>query len=378
MRKDRKGDDSMKNSANMFSRKKSLNDVKRTVLRTALALMLALVLSLLPASSGLSHITDARAASAKLSLTRFTLVEGKSKTITVKGGKATAWKSSDTKVATVSKGKVKALSCGVCDITATVGGKTLTCKLQVVPSEEDAQEKILAMKKKYPEGTSWTSKNSYTFKHLNNKSMTVNECQAFAFMMSDAAYGDLPAYVTYDFGQLKPGDVIFVLAGSRLSDGSSTSGPHAVCVVSADYDKDELIVCEGNYLGTVHWDAKLTISEFATYAGQVVITRYLHPGVADYLKKPGAEKITSNEKESDGYYYVRWKKLDKNCEGYQILLSDKKDMPWKETAVYYQAKNYNYVCTDWGEEYYFRVRAFNFDNGKITYGKWSKVKKVKM
>ena len=371
----------MKNSANTLPRKKSLNNVKRPVFRRVFALLLVFVLALLPASSGTGSITAVSAASAKLSLTRFTLVEGKSKTITVKGGKATAWKSSDTKVATVSKGKVKALSCGVCDITATVGGKALTCKLQVVPSESDAQEKILAMKKKYPEGTSWTSKNTYTFKHLNNKSMTVSECQAFAFMMSDAAYGDLPAYVTYDFGQLKPGDVIFILAGSRLSDGSSTSGPHAVCVVSADYDNDELIVCEGNYdsPGTVHWDAKLSISEFATYAGQVVITRYLHSGVADYLKKPGAEKITSNEEESDGYYYVRWKKLDKNCEGYQILICDKKDMPWKETAVYYQAKNYNYVCTDWGgEEYYFRVRAFNFDNGKITYGKWSKVKKVKM
>ena len=266
---------------------------------------------------------------------------------------------------------------GVCTITAKTSSKTLTCKVQVVPTEKQATKKILAMKKKYPEGKSWTSKNKYTFKHLKGQTLHVNECQAFAFMMSDAAYGSLPAYISYDFGKLKPGDVIFVLAGSTLSDGSSSSGSHALCVQSVDYDKDELICCEGNYGGKVHWDAKLTISEMATYAGQVIITRQLYQDGAKnagFPSKPKPEKITGNKKKSDGYRYAYCKKV--KCTGYQFLLAESSKFPWKETAVYYRGKDYNYLYGNFETNWYMKVRAFNIKGVKITYGKWSKAKKV--
>lgn len=325
----------------------------------------------------------AKAASAKLSVTQTTVEIGKKKTLKVSGAKASSWKSSDSKIATVSKkGVVKGKKEGVCTITAETSSGKLSCKIQVVPTTKKAAEKILAMKDKYPEGTSWTSKNKYTFKHLDGKSMSVTECQAFAFMMSDEAYGDLPAYVSYDWGQLRVGDVVFILAGSSLSDGSRTTGAHVMCVISVDYDNDELIVCDGNRDGKVHWGSKLTISEMATYAGQCIVTRCLPEEGRKDSKRPGAQKVTENKKDkaSDGdtYNFVYCKKFDENCTGYQFLLSDKESLPWKETAVYYRGKDFNYIYGLFNETYYCKVRAFYLVDGKILYGAWSPVTKVKI
>ena len=352
--------------------------MKKT-LKVSVAVMIAtiLVVCLLPASFGSLGQTEVQAATAKISATKLTVEKGDSKTLKVTGAKVKSWSSSKSSVASVSKGVVMGKKRGVCTITAKTSSKTLTCKVQVVPTEKQATKKILAMKKKYPEGKSWTSKNKYTFKHLKGQTLHVNECQAFAFMMSDAAYGSLPAYISYDFGKLKPGDVIFVLAGSTLSDGSSSSGSHALCVQSVDYDKDELICCEGNYGGKVHWDAKLTISEMATYAGQVIITRQLYQDGAKnagFPSKPKPEKITGNKKKSDGYRYAYCKKV--KCTGYQFLLAESSKFPWKETAVYYRGKDYNYLYGNFETNWYMKVRAFNIKGVKITYGKWSKAKKV--
>ena len=140
--------------------------MKKSAIRIIFTMLLTAMFFALPIMSSLDAVPVQAASSAKLSVTKLTLVKGKSKTIKVKGGKASAWKSSNSKVATVSKGKVKAVGYGICDITATVGKSTLTCKLQVVPSQKEAASKILAMKKEYPEDTKWTDgTRSYTFKN---------------------------------------------------------------------------------------------------------------------------------------------------------------------------------------------------------------------
>ncbi|MBO4460783.1 MAG: S-layer homology domain-containing protein [Clostridiales bacterium] len=80
--------------------------------------------------------TKAASVTLKLDKSKADIVCGKTLTLkaTVKGTKQTVtWKSSDTKVATVDKnGKVKAKMAGAVTVTATVAGKTATCKVTVL------------------------------------------------------------------------------------------------------------------------------------------------------------------------------------------------------------------------------------------------------
>ena len=80
------------------------------------------------------------ASKVKLSKKTVKLEVGKTKKIKVKGttDKVT-WATSDKKVATVSsKGKITAKGEGSCKITATVGSKTLTCKVNVTAKKSSS------------------------------------------------------------------------------------------------------------------------------------------------------------------------------------------------------------------------------------------------
>ena len=81
------------------------------------------------------------ASKVKLSKKTVKLEVGKTKKIKVKGttDKVT-WATSDKKVATVnSKGKITAKGEGSCKITATVGSKTLTCKVTVTAKQSSSK-----------------------------------------------------------------------------------------------------------------------------------------------------------------------------------------------------------------------------------------------
>jgi uncharacterized protein YjdB len=71
----------------------------------------------------------------KISANTLTLESGNSQTLKISGTtKTPAWSSSDKSVATVSgKGTVSAVKEGSATVTASVGGKKLTCKITVVP-----------------------------------------------------------------------------------------------------------------------------------------------------------------------------------------------------------------------------------------------------
>lgn len=113
--------------------------------RGLLALALTALLGLGTVSLVALSPTDAHAAGKpKLSSTSKKVIKGKTFTLTVKNtaGKKVAWKSSNKKVATVSKkGKVTAKKAGTATITAKVGGKKLTCTVKVYGS---AKQKALA------------------------------------------------------------------------------------------------------------------------------------------------------------------------------------------------------------------------------------------
>jgi hypothetical protein len=72
------------------------------------------------------------ASSPKLNATKLNLIVGQTKTLNVLNNqKSVKWSSSNTKVATVSNGKVKAISAGTATIKAKTGTKTLSCKVVV-------------------------------------------------------------------------------------------------------------------------------------------------------------------------------------------------------------------------------------------------------
>lgn len=72
------------------------------------------------------------AAKVSLSAKKASLSVGTSKKLKLKNAKNVTWKSSNKKIATVTKdGKVRAVSAGSCVITATAGGKSYSCKITV-------------------------------------------------------------------------------------------------------------------------------------------------------------------------------------------------------------------------------------------------------
>ena len=123
------------------------------------------------------------------------------------------------------------------------------------PTPQEVYNSIIAMKAQYPEGMTYTNANpagGYLFKGLTNIRMYGYGCAAFAFIMSDAAFGNLPATTIYDFNwdAIRVGDIL-------RTDYNS----HSVIVL--EKHTNYVIVAEGNYGGQVHWGRKIDKNELA-------------------------------------------------------------------------------------------------------------------
>ena len=109
-----------------------MKKTKKIIGVVCLAIVMAMVVpSIVPSLS--ETVTVEAASKVKLNKTKATMYVGKSTQLKVKGTtKKVTWKSSNKKVATVSKkGKVTAKKKGKATITATVSGKKYTCKVTV-------------------------------------------------------------------------------------------------------------------------------------------------------------------------------------------------------------------------------------------------------
>ncbi len=149
--------------------------------------------------------------------------------------------------------------------TAVYNDKTrgdFTVTFDKIPTEQEVYNKLISFKQKYPEGTPCTNeKNSYISKTLFPMvTFEGKGCVAFAAELSDAAFGDFPGRYSFDFKNVRAGDII------RLSDNN-----HSVIVLKVEGDK--VTIAEGNYNRSVHWERTLSLSK-AVEEWNYIITRY--------------------------------------------------------------------------------------------------------
>lgn len=116
-------------------------------------------------------------------------------------------------------------------------------------------EALIAMKSKYPQGMPWTNANEYQTWGILGRG-----CAAFAFILSDAAFGPGPYRVHYDFSNIRVGDII------RLNYDT-----HSVIVL--EVRNNSVIVAEGNYNSMINWGREISFEEI-NRTGTYVQTRY--------------------------------------------------------------------------------------------------------
>ena len=144
-----------------------------------------------------------------------------------------------------------------------------------IPSYAEVQNAMLALKEQegYTEGTPWTNFEPYGSN--GNKGSTYRwkggpvkgassgvGCAAFAFILSDEAFGNLPSR-TIDNGNFKYEDI-------KVGDILRINNSHFVIVTQVS--PGGVIVAEGNYNKSVHWGRALSKDE--VMAANFIVTRY--------------------------------------------------------------------------------------------------------
>lgn len=128
-----------------------------------------------------------------------------------------------------------------------------------VPTQEQAYASMIALKSSYPEGMRWTNDNFYGWK--GGVYSGGYGCAGFAFLLSDAAFGELPArkVTGFQYSDVKVGDIL------RINNGS-----HSVIVL--EVHEDNVILAEGNYNSSIHWGRSLSRQEVMN--AEYLMTRY--------------------------------------------------------------------------------------------------------
>ena len=127
------------------------------------------------------------------------------------------------------------------------------------PTEEEVHAILLSMKGEYYEGRPWTNANSYSWKGGIYSSGA--GCAGFAFLMSDAAFGSLPARM------IKPVSLKDIRVGDILRINNNT---HSVIVL--EVHDDHVVIAEGNYNNSIHWGR--TLSKSVVESADYMLTRY--------------------------------------------------------------------------------------------------------
>ena len=187
-----------------------------------------------------------------------------------------------------------------------------------VPTPQEAYEAMIALQSKFPEGMHWTdaSSGTYTWKGgrgENGEIATMGTgCVNFAFQLSDAAFGTLPARMLkeneFEFADIHVGDILIISLG------------HSVIVLQVN--DDSMVIAEGNYNQSIHWGRVVTKSEVEQSVH--VLTRYpkgyIPPNNPDADTVIKEDSIQDDEGNPSG---LRWKLTKSGT----LTISGNGDMP---------------------------------------------------
>ncbi len=131
--------------------------------------------------------------------------------------------------------------------------------VQQGPTEEEVYQRMMALKPSYPEGMRWTNDDGYEW---NGGIWSMGYgCAGFAFILSDAAFGYLPARRIYNItiADVRVGDIL------RVNNDSHS-------VIITEVHDDYVVLAEGNYNSSIHWGRIMSAAQVA--ASDYVVTRY--------------------------------------------------------------------------------------------------------
>ena len=148
--------------------------------------------------------------------------------------------------------------------------------------EQKAQESMNALREQYPEGKPWGSGDSYTWNGTANE--TGFGCAAFAYILSDGAFGSLPAWERTEFA----------LEDVRAGDILKTDG---YTVIVLETYEDAVMIAEGEYNGGIHWGRYLSRAEVEN--AECMLTRYpldyKDPGVTVQIYQPAGNVVAEGD-----------------------------------------------------------------------------------
>ena len=210
-------------------------------------------------------------------------------------------------------------------------------------TEDKVYNRIIAMRSTYYEGMPWTNDNEYDW----NGGIYAGGagCTAFAFLLSDAAFGNLPArmYINISFDDVRVGDILRIMNDTHDA------------VVLEKFD-DYIVIAEGNWNSSIHWGRTLSRSEVE--AADNLITRY-----------PNGEPLPIPEDTSG-----TWRKSGGR---WWYLFSDG-SYPYEQFVQidnqWYYFDYYGYMATGWRkiyDDYGYTWHYFGSDGAEV-YG-WQKI-----
>ena len=194
-------------------------------------------------------------------------------------------------------------------------------------SAAEVRASMFALQDEYYEGRPWSNEQSYAWKGDNSVGYG---CAAFAFRLSDAAFGSLPArkYTTVNYSALRVGDIL------RLNNDTHTA------VILYKYD-DHLLLVEGNVNGAIRWGRRIEKDE-AEHANYY-LTRY--PEGSSTSQKETAPNITVQpvSKKVPENYQVVFSLTAQNATSYQWYSRPSSTGTW--TAVRENGTSASYSFT---------------------------------
>ena len=224
------------------------------------------------------------------------------------------------------------------DVLAAESTSRLVTRDSTVPTPAEVYQSMIALKdqEQYKEGTPWTddepysdSKGYYYWKggNLDGHRISAVGCVAFAFILSDTAFGSLPARMyaegKFAFEDIKPGDILRV-----------NNDVHTVIVL--EVNDAGVVVAEGNistgdHQGRVHWGRAISKEEVMKNTSHY-ITRYPEGYIPE--DDPDADKLIADGALEGGLAWNLTKagKLTISGTGSMPDFSSVEEQPWSDKS----------------------------------------------